>query len=728
MRPTALLVGIALSAIALLALPSASALHIDDGGVNAYTCDMSAHTDGGRLRNIGIMAHVDAGKTTTTERILYYSGIIHRIGSVDEGSATMDWMEQEQNRGITITSAATRLRWHDMDINLIDTPGHVDFTVEVERCLRVLDGAIAIFDAVHGVEPQSETVWRQADHYRMARLIYINKMDRAGADFDAACADIGAKLRARVVPLMIPVGSGSNLQGCIDLLARKYMVWNSEDAGSSWEAREVPADMRIEVERRRDYIFTTLGDFSDDVAEEYVEHGDVSVDIAHREIRRLVIAQEIFPVFCGASLRNIGIQPLLDGVARYIPAPHELPPVELHSADRSKKISRPRNEREGLAALIFKINHDRESGDLAFVRLYCGALRAGDRVYNATKGRYERILRLLRAHADDTSAVRELRAGDIGVIGGLKYSQTGDTLTADKSDYLLEAIAFPHPVISAAIEPHSLSGRKELIEVLSFLEKEDPTFVWREHDETGELIISGMGELHLDVTTTKITDDYGLAVRVGKPQVSYRETIRHAYRHGERYTQNIHGDAHTIALSCAVRPLEAEGEAVIEGDNVITIVEDDDAPLAAEIRDGIERGARGALAGGFALGYPAIHIEVEIQIEQMDTQQPILISEGAAARAVYSACKAANPVTLEPIMRVAVITPEENVGEVVNCLQQRGGATHSIDGYHGRKVVTGEAPMANLFGFSTLIRSATKGRAGLHIGFLKYAESGSSTQ
>lgn len=680
------------------------------------------------IRNIGIFAHVDAGKTTTTERILYYSGVLHKIGEVDSGTAVMDWMAQEQNRGITITSAATKLLWRECQINIIDTPGHVDFTAEVERCLRVLDGGVAIFDAVNGVEPQSETVWRQAARYGIPRLVFVNKMDRVGADFDRACRSIVDVFGVRLLKLFIPVGAERDFQGVIDVLGQAMLWWGSEDQGKEVHRRDVPPQWQEDARQAYNELIEQLADESDTIAEQYLGGGEVDAELCHTIVRRLVHAEAAFPVFCGASLRNIGVQPLMDAIVAYLPPPDELPDIIATTTAAQdgaplQEVRIVRSVNQPLSALIFKISCDRGKGDFAYIRVYAGRLQAGQKIYNASLGIYERIHQLRLMHANSSTQVSEIVAGDIGVAIGFKKSRTGDTLTTKENAHLLENIIFPEPVISSSIEPQTQSDRDHLLQVLSILSKEDPTFRWKEDSDTGELIIAGMGELHLSVLSARIADDFKVAAKIGTPQVAYRERIQRVVRERSVLQFQLAGAEHRMAYTCTVGPTEhddgVKNEITIRvgaGGTRLT-----DGMMDAEQHAVAVRAAEGALNSGFLLGYPAIQTKVEMEIDEIVSGNATVAIEAAVSRVVSALCQRADPVQLEPVMTVSVITPREYVGEVLSGLQQRNGSTTGVRSLPSGEKITATAPLARLFGYSTAIRSATKGRGEFNITFARFA-------
>lgn len=666
------------------------------------------------LRNIGIMAHIDAGKTTTSERILFYTGKTHRIGEVDTGNATMDWMEQEQDRGITITSAATTCLWHDWQINLIDTPGHVDFTAEVERSLRVLDGAIGVFSAVDGVQPQSETVWHQADRYKVPRIAYINKMDRVGADFEMCVAEIREKLGANPLAVQLPMGAESDFVGVIDLLTLEELRWGGAD-GSEILASPLSEAWRETAHAARDKLVDGLSAFDDGMTELYLEGADIPASLIKTVMRRAVLERKAVPVYAGASLRNIGVQPLLDGVVDYLPAPDELPPFHgFHLKKEEDVVVKP--EASGnLLALVFKIQNDPQAGLYSYVRVYSGTLKSGSQVLNIGKKKRERVNRLLRMHANRAEPADSLAAGDIGVIVGLKESQTGDTLGLDNYPVLLEKMHFPQPVISVAIEPQSTEEAGKLASVLQTLMLEDPTFLVKEDKETGQTLISGMGELHLDVLVTRITKEYKVKARVGNPQVSYRETVTVPVTHTEVFDRTLAGKDNHAVITLEVKPGE-RGSGNVFRSRVAK------SQLPEALQDAVERGVRGAFTSGVLLGYPLIDVDVTLAGAKYDELTASEFAfEAAGSLGFDNAARQGNPVQLEPIMKVTILSPRDFVGEVVGYLSQKGGIVHSMDSQTTREIIHAEVPMVKMFGFTTGLRSMTQGRGTFSMEFSHFA-------
>ncbi len=666
-------------------------------------------------RNIGIMAHIDAGKTTTTERILYYTGKSHRIGEVDDGAATMDWMVQEQNRGITITSAATTTYWNDHRINIIDTPGHVDFTAEVERSLRVLDGAVAIFCAVGGVEPQSETVWRQANTYEVPRIAYINKMDRTGADFFGVVREIREKLKANAVPVALPIGRENSFSGTIDLVKMRELHWNAQDAGKTISEHPIRDELQDLAREHREKLLDAVSTYSDEITELILEEKDVPEELVYNVLREQTLAQTIVPVYVGASLRNIGVQPLLDSVIRLLPSPTDLPPIVGHHPKKETEVEVHRTEDGQAVAMVFKIQTDREAGNLCFVRVYQGFLKSGVATFNHNQGKRERINRIFRMHANRTEQVDRLVAGEIGVVVGFKLAQTGDTIGSEGFPVVLERMHFPEPVISVAIEPRTMSERDRLKDVLGLLTREDPTFFWKEDSDTGELVISGMGELHLDVLVTRVVDDYNVKAKVGNPQVTYRETILNETEHREVFHKVLAGKDNHAELTLRVMPRKRG-----DGNCFKSLLSPDKLP--EPFASAAERGITGAFASGISWGYPTIDIGVElIDAVWSELTATEFAFEACGAIAFDNACRAAEAVLLEPVMKVTVLVPQEFMGEVINGITTRGGVVHAVESRPGVEQIIAEAPLKKMFGYSTALRSATQGRGNYAMEFSHFA-------
>ena len=673
--------------------------------------------DDSNIRNIGIMAHIDAGKTTTTERILFYTGENHRIGEVDNGEATMDWMQQEQDRGITITSAATTCFWKDHQINIIDTPGHVDFTAEVERSLRVLDGAVGVFCAVGGVEPQTETVWKQADTYSVPRIAFVNKMDRMGANFFAVLEDMKKKLGVEPVPLFIPVGAESSFSGVIDLIKGKYLTFSVTDQGSTIEEHEIPDSMIDTAQEWKEKLIDSVASFSDEITELYFEGEEIPRDMIISTLRKCTLERSLLPVFVGSSLKNIGVQTLLDGIVELLPSPLDLPPVEIINAKNPEKKEELKHNPNGpLEALIFKIQVDPQAGPLCFVRVYSGTLKKGVAVYNINKGKKERINRLVRMHAIREEDISELKAGDIGVIIGFKMAQTGDTIGAENHPFLMEEMKFPNPVISVAIEPNSTSDMAKLQKALETLSIEDPTFTYKEDNETGQLIISGMGELHLDVLVTRITKEMKIEARVGNPQVSYRECIKKENNGTEEWDRTIANKENIAKLSMTVKPNPPK-----TGNTFHISAKTREIP--EEILAAIKEGVEGAFRSGIKYGYECTDIDVDITSIEYDelTSTPLAFTS-CAAMAFDRICQEAGAIIMEPIMKVQASAPSEYIGDVISTITQRGGIVLSMENRNGSDTVVAECPLEKMFGYTTVLRSSTQGRGTFSMEFDHYAE------
>lgn len=662
-----------------------------------------------RIRNIGIMAHIDAGKTTTTERILFYSGKTYKIGEVDDGEATMDWMDQEQERGITIQSAATTTFWRDHQINIIDTPGHVDFTAEVERSLRVLDGAIAVFCAVGGVEPQSETVWHQADRYHVPRIAYVNKMDRMGADFEAVLSDMRSKLAANPVPVNIPIGRENAFEGVIDLIEMQEIRWI--DDGTTMERSPVAPERLDMALAWRDRLIDAVASHSDAITTLYLEGQEIPATLIRQELRKACISRTIVPVLAGASRRNMGVQPLLDAVVDYLPAPDEVGPIKAFHVKKEEEIEIPCQEKGYPLGLVFKVQYDREAGPLCYVRMYSGTLQNASVIYNTSKKKRERITRLLRMHANKSEPIESVSAGDIAVLIGLKLAQTGDTIGTEGYPVLLERMHFPEPVISVAIEPKTLSDRDRLKEALDILAREDPTFAVHEDEETGQMIIRGMGELHLDVLVTRVLREFKVQAKIGNPQVTYRESITQKVQHTEHFHKVLAGKENTASITIEVEPLPRG-----TGNSYRKAVRAPQVP--EEIFDAIERGITSAFGSGIQFGYPAVDIGVTlVDLDYSELTSTPFAFEACANMAYDAACRAAGPVLLEPIMKVDILTPKEFVGEVMSLVSQRGGNIHGSDSKAAAEIIHAQAPLATMFGFTTSLRSVSQGRASFSMEF-----------
>ena len=666
-----------------------------------------------KMRNIGIMAHIDAGKTTTTERILYYTKKIHKIGEIDDGQATMDWMAQEQERGITICSAATTTYWKDHQINIIDTPGHVDFTAEVERSLRVLDGAIAVICAVDGVQPQTETVWKQADEFNVPRLCFMNKMDRIGADFFASMDDVHEKFGVETLALQIPIGQGADFEGVIDLLTMKEIRWNADDDGETFEFSDIDSSRLEEAQTWREKLVDTVAGSDDDLAEIYLEGGEITIEQLKAAIRKGTINRAFVPFVMGSARRNQGVQPLIDAIIDYLPSPTEIPAAKgIHvKKDKQEEVTVPCDPSKMALGLVFKIQYDREMGPLCYVRMYSGKIQAGTQIYNINKKKRERVNRILRMHADKSEAMDSVSAGDIAVFIGLKLAQTGDTIGSEAFTVLLEQPTFPQPVISVALEPESMSERDKMNETLKILSCEDPTFTYHDDAETGQLIISGMGELHLDVLVTRMKDDFGVKCNVGAPQVTYRESISSSAEATEEFNKVLGGKENTAGLTIKVEPRE-------QGSGNLYTCEVKQNNIPDEIMQAIESGFRSSLDSGIRYGYPCVDMAVTVtKIDYNELTSTTLAFEACAAAVFDKACSAANPEILEPVMNVDISCPKEFVGPAGSQLSQRGGSIMGQDSKTTGEIIHAQAPMANMFGFTTNLRSATQGRASFSMEF-----------
>jgi len=667
-------------------------------------------------RNIGIMAHIDAGKTTTTERILYYSGKTYKLGEVDDGEAVMDWMEQEQERGITIQSAATTTFWREHQVNIIDTPGHVDFTAEVERSLRVLDGAVAVFCAVGGVEPQSETVWHQADHYNVPRVAFVNKMDRLGADFYSVVEEIREKFAAVAVPVQLPIGKENGFEGAIDLITMEELAWDSDQGGQNITRSPIRDDMAALAADWRDKMVDALASHSDEITELYLSGEAIPAATLRAALRAQTISREIVPVLCGASRRNLGVQPLLDAVVDYLPSPTDVPPVKAFNPKKEEHFDLPCDPKGNPLGLVFKVQYDREAGPLCYVRMYSGVIKTAGVVFDVGKKKRERVTRILRMHANKSEAIDELQAGDIAVFVGMKNAQTGDTVGSEGWPMLLEHMHFPEPVITVAIEPKTVSDREKLKETLEILSKEDPTFQTGDDEETGQLVIRGMGELHLDVLVTRILKDFKVGAKVGNPQVSYRESITRKVEHTGTYERSMAGKEIFAGVTLEVAPLERGSGNVYE--KAVR-----DAKVPDDIYDAIERAVTNAFGGGIALGYPCVDIGARLTAIQYDELSATPFAfEACASMAFDEACRKAGPVQLEPVMKVDIMTPKDYMGDVMSLLSQRGGIIHGSDSRAAIDVIHAQAPLSVMFGFSTSLRSVSQGRASFSMEFSHFEQ------
>jgi len=680
----------------------------------------TAIIDLAKVRNIGIMAHIDAGKTTTTERILFYTGINYKIGEVHEGAATMDWMEQEQERGITITSAATTCEWDNHTINIIDTPGHVDFTVEVERSLRVLDGAVAVFDGVAGVEPQSETVWRQADRYHVPRICFVNKLDRTGAEFHRCVEMIVSRLHAVPLVLQIPVGTEADFKGVIDLIAMKALLWSDEAAkGEMYDTLEIPASHLEAAREWRDRLIETAAENDDALMELYLDGTEPIEEQLIAGIRRATIASKITPVLTGSAFKNKGVQPMLDAVVRYLPSPLDVGAVEGHAVGDEEKVeSRDPDKDAPLATLAFKIASDPHLGKLTYIRIYSGTMTAGSQVLNSTKGNKERIGKIYRMHANKREEIEKATAGQIVAVMGLKNTTTGDTLCGPEAPVILESMNFPAPVISVAIEPKSKGDQERLGTAIQRLAEEDPTFQVRTDEETGQTIIAGMGELHLEVLVDRMKREFRVEANIGKPQVAYRETIRRKVeRHDYTHKKQTGGSGQFAKVQIAIEPTGA-GDGGYEFENKVT-----GGRIPREYIPSVDAGCQEAMEFGVLAGYPLVDIKVTLldgAYHEVDSSE--LAFKIAGSMAFKEAARKADPVILEPMMAVEVTTPEDYMGDVIGDLNSRRGQIQAMDERAGARVVTALVPLSEMFGYVGDLRSKTQGRASYSMQFDSYAE------
>lgn len=665
-------------------------------------------------RNIGIMAHIDAGKTTTTERILYYTGVTYKIGEVDEGSATMDWMEQEKERGITITSAATTCFWKDHRINIIDTPGHVDFTIEVERSLRVLDGAVAIFCSVGGVEPQSETVWNQADKYRIPRIAFVNKMDRTGADFQGCLQMMVDRLKTTPLPLQIPIGKEEKFEGIIDLISMKAFIYDIHSLGANFETTDIPEPYREEARKQREILIERLAERDDSLMEKFIEGKEISEPELKRAVREVTLQLKGTPVLCGASFRNKGVQPLLDAIIDYLPSPLDIPPVK--GVDlKGEELTFSANNGHPLSALAFKIMNDPYTGQLTFFRIYSGSLKSGDSVFNPTKGKRERIGRLVKMHANKREEIQEVSAGDIFAAVGLKYTTTGDTICSEKEPIILESMVFPDPVISIAIEPKTKGDLERLGASLHKLALEDPSFKVKTDEETGQTIISGMGELHLEIIVDRLLREFKVEANVGKPQVAYRETITKSVKSQGRFVRQSGGKGQYGDVWLTVEP-QASGKGFEFVNRIVG------GAIPREYIPAVEKGVTEAMEKGVLAGYPMVDIKVTLidgSFHEVDSSE--MAFKIAGSLGFKEGTRRANPILLEPMMSIEIIVPEEFMGQVVSDVNSRRGKTTKVEYRGGTNVIVGEVPLANMFGYATDVRSLTQGRATFTMQFSRYS-------
>jgi len=675
-----------------------------------------------RYRNIGIMAHIDAGKTTTTERILFYTGVSHKIGEVHDGAAVMDWMEQEQERGITITSAATTCFWKGMSnqypqhrINIIDTPGHVDFTIEVERSLRVLDSAVAVFCAVGGVEPQSETVWRQADKYHVPRMAFINKMDRAGADFLRVVEQIRERLGANAVPVQLPIGAEEEFKGVIDLIRMKAIYWAEDNMGTTFEYAEIPSELEADAQAWREKMIEAAAEADDALMEKYFDAGDLSEEDIIAGLRQRTLANELVVAMCGSAFKNKGVQAVLDGIIDFMPAPVDVPPITgiLHSG---KEAERPPKDDEPFAALAFKIATDPFVGSLTFFRVYSGVLKSGDTIFNPVKGKKERIGRLLQMHSNDREEVKEVLAGDIAAAVGLKDVTTGDSLVDPAHVITLERMEFPEPVISVAVEPKTKADQEKMATALQKLAKEDPSFRVKTDEESGQTIISGMGELHLDIIVDRMKREFSVDARVGKPQVAYRETIGKTVEQEGKFVRQSGGKGQYGHVFLRIEPAK-QGEGYSFSDEITG------GTVPKEFIGSVDKGVQQQMESGVIAGYPVVDVKVALYDGSYhDVDSSEVAFKIAASMAFREGVGKANPVLLEPMMSVEIVTPDEYMGDVNGDLNRRRGILSGMDESPAGKIVRAEVPLAEMFGYATTLRSMTQGRATYSMEFARYAE------
>ncbi len=687
---------------------------------------MARNTPIERYRNIGIMAHIDAGKTTTTERILFYTGVSHKIGEVHDGNATMDWMEQEQERGITITSAATTCFWSGMDkqfkehrINIIDTPGHVDFTIEVERSLRVLDGTVAVFCAVGGVQPQSETVWRQATRYNVPRMAFVNKMDRTGADFNRVVRQIKERLGARAVPIQLPIGAEEGFEGVIDLVRMKAIYWEVENLGVAYEAREIPEKMLAEAEAAHEYMVEMAAEASEELMEAYLEDGDLTDDQVKKGLRLGTLNNDIVPCLCGTAFKNKGVQALLDSIVDLMPSPLDVPAIN-GILENEKEGVRNSDDAEPFSALAFKIATDPFVGTLTFFRVYSGVLSSGDTIYNPVKGKKERVGRILQMHANTREEIKEVRAGDIAAAVGLKDVTTGDTLCALKEVITLERMEFPDPVISVAVEPKTKSDQEKMGVALGKLAQEDPSFRVKTDEESGQTIISGMGELHLDILVDRMRREFNVEANVGRPQVAHRETIRKSVEAEGKFVKQSGGRGQYGHVKIRLAPLEVG----LGYEFVNQIV---GGAVPKEYINSVDKGIKEALQNGVVAGYPVVDVKVELfdgSYHEVDSNE--MAFKVAGSMAFKNAAKIASPVLLEPMMKVEVVTPEDYMGDVMGDVSRRRGILQGMEDCPSGKIVNANIPLSEMFGYATDLRSQTQGRATYTMEFDHYSEAPAS--
>ena len=685
---------------------------------------MARTTELNKYRNIGICAHVDAGKTTTTERVLFYTGLSHKIGEVHDGAATMDWMEQEQERGITITSAATTCFWSGMEqqypehrVNIIDTPGHVDFTIEVERSLRVLDGAVVVFCGTSGVEPQSETVWRQANRYKVPRIVFVNKMDRAGADFERVVDQIRDRLKATVVPLQLNIGSEEEFKGVVDLINMRAIYWNESDQGLTFDSKEIPEELVGRCNELREEMVENAAEANEELMDAYLESGELTIEQIKEGLRIRTIGNEIVPALCGSAFKNKGVQAVLDAVIDFLPAPDEVEAIKgTLPGDEEVEASRQSSDEEPFSALAFKIATDPFVGTLTFIRVYSGVVSVGDSVINSTKGKKERIGRMVQMHSNNRNELKEIRAGDIAACIGLKDITTGDTLCDGSNEIVLERMDFPEPVISVAVEPKSKADQEKMSIALGKLAQEDPSFRVNTDEESGQTIISGMGELHLDVLVDRMKREFSVEANIGKPQVAYRETIREAVEIEGKFVRQSGGRGQYGHVWLKLEPLGLDDEYEFVDEIVGGVIPKEYIPS-------VNKGIQEQMQNGVVAGYPLLALKATLYDGSFhDVDSSEMAFKIAGSMALKEGALKAKPVLLEPVMKVEVVTPEEHMGDVVGDLNRRRGIIQGMDEIPAGKVVRSEVPLSEMFGYATDVRSQTQGRASFSMEFLKYAE------
>ncbi len=683
---------------------------------------MSRETPLERYRNIGIMAHIDAGKTTTSERVLFYTGLSHKIGEVHDGAATMDWMEQEQERGITITSAATTCFWQGMDktfdqhrINIIDTPGHVDFTIEVERSLKVLDGACAVFCAVGGVEPQSETVWRQASKYNVPRMAFVNKMDRSGADFLRVVGQIKERLGSNAIPIQIPIGAEDNFKGVVDLIKMKAIYWNENDMGTTYEEKDIPEELKETCNKYREEMVEAAAEANEELMDKYLNDGDLNSDEIHEGLRIRTLSNEIVPALCGSAFKNKGVQAMLDGVIRYLPSPIDIPAIKGIN-ESEEEIEKKASDDEGFSALAFKIATDPFVGTLTFFRVYSGVLSAGSAVTNSTKGKKERVGRILQMHSNSREEIKEVRAGDIAAAVGLKDVTTGDTLCDPSKLVTLERMEFPEPVIAVAVEPKTKADQEKMGIALQKLAQEDPSFRVKTDEESGQTIISGMGELHLEIIVDRMKREFSVEANVGAPQVAYRECIRKPVDQESKFVRQSGGRGQYGHVYLKIEPQEA-------GKGYEFVNEIVGGAIPREYIPAVDKGIQEQMLNGVIAGYPVEDVKVTLYDGTFhDVDSSEMAFKIAGSMGFKEGAKKANPALLEPVMKVEVVTPEDYMGDVVGDLNRRRGIIGAMEDSPAGKVIRGEIPLKEMFGYATDLRSATQGRATYSMEFSKYME------